>query len=45
MFIINLFFLFILFRAAVRSANVFGFMLGFTNSIIYYAIAAAFLLG
>ncbi len=35
----------LLFRAAVKSANVYGFMLGFTNSVIYYAIASAFQLG
>lgn len=29
----------------MRSANIQGFMLGFTNSIMFYAIAAAFVLG
>nr|QUF59434.1 ATP-binding cassette transporter Abcb1-1 [Brachionus angularis] len=32
-------------KAAIRSANIFGFMLGFTSSIIFYAMAAAFSLG
>jgi hypothetical protein len=29
----------------LRSANVYGFMLGITNSIMFYAVAAAFVLG
>ena len=29
----------------MRSANINGFMVGFTGSIIFYAIAAAFSLG
>lgn len=32
-------------RASIKSANIFGFMLGFTNSIVFLAIAAAFLVG
>lgn len=31
--------------ASIRSANIFGIMLGFTTSISYYAMAAAFSLG
>lgn len=32
-------------RAALRSANLYGFMLGFSQSIVIYAIAAAYGLG
>ena len=34
-----------LFRAAVKSAHFYGFMFGFTNSIGFYANAAAYILG
>ena len=32
-------------RASIKSAHIFGFMLGFSSSIFYYAIAASFVLG
>jgi hypothetical protein len=32
-------------RAALRSANVYGIMLGVTNSIMFYAVASAYVLG
>ncbi len=34
-----------IFRAAIRSANVYGLLFGFTNSISFYANAAAYVLG
>ena len=33
------------YKASIRSSNFYGFMLGFTNSIMFYATAAAFVLG
>ena len=33
------------YKQAVRSANIFGIMLGFTNSIMFFAMATAFIVG
>lgn len=32
-------------RAALRSANIYGFMFGLTSSVSFYAVAASFNLG
>ena len=43
---VNLFFIFKSFdRASLKSANLYGFMFGFTASVTFYAVAAAFNLG
>lgn len=33
------------YKSSIRSANLFAFMFGFTNSIVFCAIAAAFVVG